>query len=248
MPMSLIGDSCINKHVYLVGSSPERYHNLYELSMTTVCVNGSIANLPESCKGVCDILLVDNELLNAGTRIQKRSRSSVHTHFLKNDYKAQILISCQSNGDPGGDPKDLGVNFKRHIKITKSDRLKIISEISREQLLDYKLNSLLSTGGYAIALLFYFGAASITLTGFGMYQSLEAEDPPHFYDDETFPRQDFRQETTTGRNHSLADSYLISRLTIFGYPIFTEHVEYMPLLHNWGYRQKNDNAPTAEQI
>ena len=108
MKTVFLRDSCVNKHIYLVGSSPERNHNLYQSGMTTVCVNGSVANLPDSCGGECDILIVDNELLNEQTRNLKRSRRSVQKHFLNNDYSTKILISSQSNEDPGGDPGELG--------------------------------------------------------------------------------------------------------------------------------------------
>ena len=129
MKTVFLRDSCVNKHIYLVGSSPERNHDLYQSGMTTVCVNGSVANLPDSCGGECDILIVDNELLNEQTRNLKRSLIDQYKNiFLNNDYSTKILISSQSNEDPGGDPGELGINFEKYIEITKRDRLWNVSQ------------------------------------------------------------------------------------------------------------------------
>ena len=108
MKTVFLRDSCVNKHIYLVGSSPERNHNLYQSGMTTVCVNGSVANLPDSCGGECDILIVDNELLNEQTRNLKRSRRSVQKHFLNNDYSTKILIAVNQMKTQVVIPENLG--------------------------------------------------------------------------------------------------------------------------------------------
>ena len=228
-----------DKRIYLVGSAPQISHELHQEDMTIVCVNGSLGNL-SGIASKCDLLLVDNELLNPLTSSKKENRAVIIRNNILSNYSAEYIVSSSSNGDPGGSPTNLGLPFGKYISLSREKRLNIVRALTGESLLDHSITSLLSTGGFAIALSFFLGAKQVFFSGFGLNQEHGAEDPPHFYSEigakTKIESIIVDKYALTGRNHSLADSYLISRLTLKGFQLHTSNKEYFHLLSNWGYK------------
>ena len=237
--MSLLRKHFESKNVYIVGSAPNIDHSAFTKSMSIVCVNGSLANLDHSMRTMCRVLVVDNELLNPATRRIKHNRGVVDMIY-NSGLHVELVISSPSNNDLGGSVATLGVSCERELRLTRVMRRNIVRYATNDHLVESGFASLLSTGGFAIALSRFLGAASITLAGFGLYQGLDEEDAPHFYAEqeiETTIKTEIKSaSTSTGRNHSLADIYLITRLVILGMPIHSSILSYKPFLSNWGYR------------
>ena len=78
-----------------------------------------------------------------------------------------------------------------------------------------------------------FKPKSIYLTEFSLFKRQNSDDPPHFYDDTLITNYN---ELTDTRSHSLADSLLISSLSVRGTRIETDDRDLKPLVSNWGSR------------
>jgi hypothetical protein len=228
----------------LIGSAPNPDLSLYKNGMSIVTVNGSAANaknlgLPPPKLTVIDYELIDPECFN-----EKESRRVIIENKLLKGLDLGTLISVQSNNSKGGSPSVLEANFNRYESINKAIARKIIHNVSDTKILNNDVHGLLSQGGMAIALCFWLGARSVTISGFSLFKKHNSKIEPHFYSDlpvslagnYNWRSGDCEKDALLldTRPHSLADCSLITQLVLRGFDVRTSEQDFLPLIRNWG--------------
>ena len=128
-------------------------------------------------------------------------------------------------------------NIKSFFSIHRFTRKIVINSVIKNNQLDYKNSSLISTGAFACALCFYLDAEEVVISGFSFLKE-ENLYPPSFYKTNELKFTNNINENSYSkidtRSHSLADSCLISTLVINGRKIKTNEKQILPLTQNWG--------------
>lgn len=216
------------KDVLVLGSAPTPALPANAKDMLVICCNGSGANTSRLGLRNPTITVVDNELIDKDVAFSKDVRSDIIKGKVLSGLNLGILVATQSNTSRGGSPELLGGNFDKFLKIRKYTRRNILDEVTGTNLLERDNRvSLCSTGGFAVALSVYLGAKSVTISGF---THLINPNQMHFYD----PVSESNIKVLNSRNHSLADSALITLAVINGHKIFTSEADLLPLVQNWG--------------
>ena len=233
------------RDVLLLGSGPSPDLTLFKDDMVVVTCNGSAANAKRLSLPTPTMTVVDYELLDPATAQSKPSRQAVVGNKLMADLDVGFLVAAQSNSSKGGDPAILQTRFRKYFELRRGARKRIVQSVTGMPLLERDVKTgLLSTGGFALALSFFLGCKSAVIAGFSLYKEANAELEPHFYpmDRESQPqRQDRRIDLSNidTRNHSLADSALVTALCLNGHRVRTREIDFLPLVQNWG------NTPPA---
>jgi hypothetical protein len=201
------------KDCFLVGSAPNIDLSLYNEKMKIISVNGSAENIYKYNLSPITLTIVDNELLDPSINVIKESRKKIISNELLKNYNLGTLFSTQSNLSNGGDPSVLKANFINYQMINKFICKSICKRLTNNNLINNDLYSIPSTGFIAIAICFYLGAKSVTLTGFSFYNNIDKIDT---------------------RSHTLADCALLTSLILNGFKIQSNDVDVLPLLSNWG--------------
>jgi len=203
--------------------------------MQIICINGSPAQpLLKDIKSPA-ITFFDNELLNLTVNKTKASRSEiVHGKLLKN-LDLGVVVTTQSNSFSGGPIDQLEAIWTNRLSTDKKFRKSLCKHLKMQPNLEGSSMGILSTGGFALAFLTFFGAKSISMSGFTFYKSPHKDDSEKFYKistiEQKFSKNANRDDT---RSHSLSDSNLISSLVLMGYKINSNDSDLLPILHNWG--------------
>jgi hypothetical protein len=235
----LKGQDCL-----LIGSAPNPDLSLYKNGMSIVTVNGSAANakslgLPTPKLTVIDYELIDPECFN-----EKESRRVIIENKLLKDLDLGTLVAVQSNSSKGGAPSVLEAKFDQYTSINKAIARKIVHRVTDAGTLSNDVHGLLSQGGMAIALCFWLGARSVTISGFSLFKKYKSEIEPHFYSDLPISLAgDFNWDSSEcgkdslsldTRSHTLADCSLVTQLVLRGFEVRTAEQDFLPLTRNWG--------------
>lgn len=224
------------KNVFILGSAPNPNLDLYSNDHILISVNGSAANAKELGLKEPLMTVIDFELINKKTAIDKDVRSIIVKNNLLKDINLGFVISTQSNDTLLEDPGILKAKIKKFYSIHRFTRKILIQNVTKNKKLD-DTNSLVSTGAFACALCFFLGANEVIISGFSFLKN-ENFHPPSFYKtDELQFENKIKSEPDSKldtRSHSLADSNLISSLVINGRKIKTNEREILPLVQNWG--------------
>jgi len=218
--------------IMIVGSSPFSDFRRYQDNMTIINLNGSagrnkISNIPGPAITFLDYEYVDPKALR-----EKENRRIVWDKHILAGANLGFVILTQSNSSKGGNLGDLTDDFEAVINLSKRWRRWLVLLASRNSSLEKKRAGYLSTGGLALAFVSLFSPSSIYLTGFSFFKDYAADVAPHFYDNE----DTYARELEDTRSHSLADSLLISTLTLRGLRIVSDDKDLKPLLSNWGVK------------
>ncbi len=217
--------------VLILGSAPNPALPHDYKNRVLVCCNGSAANVKQL--GLSDpvMTVVDFELIDANEALSKDVRSKIINGKLLSNLSLGYLVATQSNNAMGGKPELLNAEYCGYLPINRFTRRKIIDIITGTNMIERKISlSLCSTGGFAVALSLFLGARSVSIAGFTHLFTGEKHSQMHFYD-RVFETSSNELNT---RNHSLADSALISLSVINGYKINTCEPDILPLVQNWG--------------
>ncbi len=220
-----------NADVLILGSSPSPVLMDEHKSRLLICCNGSAANAKQL--GLPDpiVTVVDYELIDPDVSAAKDVRRQIIKNRILANLNIGYLIAAQSNDAVGGCPSLLGANYHGYMTIDRFVRRKIIDLVTGVNKLDRKPElSLSSTGGFAIALSLFLGARSVSIAGFTHILECGKYTQMHFYDD-VIEKQTTNVNT---RNHTMADSALISLAVINGHKITTNERDILPLVQNWG--------------
>lgn len=221
-----------NQDVLVIGSGPNPDLSWIQDDYKLVTCNGSAANakklgLPEPI-----LTVINSELISPETSLSKPGRVEIIQNSMLSNLNLGILFVGQSNGRKGGEPEILKCNYDDLFRFNEYEIRYIFDKASHIKLLNRKPHlSLCSTGAMAIASAVFLGARSIKIAGFSFLKST-SNSKTHFYE--------IRQESNTSdaslntRNHSAADSLLISALAVRGVKVETREPEILQLVQNWG--------------
>lgn len=215
----------------VVGSSPFSDFTRYRSGMIIINVNGSVARNVAAGLPQPNLTFLDLEIINPTVNKLKKNRTDVVQKEILRDIDLGIVIITKSNNVNGGILETVANRYTSRIFIGKWLRRLIVLWTSGNWSLDKKRNGKLSTGGFAVAMVSAFSPKSIYLTGFSFFKDADCDDPPHAYDDLTTKSQ---FEFTDTRSHSLADSLLLSTISLKGTKIETDDRDLKPLISNWG--------------
>ena len=207
-----------NEDCFLVGSAPNTDLSLYNSNMKIISVNGSAENINKFNLHPITLTIVDNELIDLNVYLTKESRADIILNEKLKDLDLGLIFSTQSNLATGGSPEILKANFNDYMMINRFVCRLICKKIVKTNLLNKNIYSIPSTGFISIAICFFLGAKSVTLTGFTFYINNKSDT----------------------RNHTLSDCALLSHLILNGYKIKSNDVDLLPLLGNWG---RNPSSP-----
>lgn len=217
--------------VLILGSAPCPILPKDYKSRLLVCCNGSAANLKHLQLSNPVMTVVDYELIDADAAFAKDVRSKIINNKLLADINIGFLIATQSNNTIGGKPELLNAKYEGFLAIDRLARRKIIDIVTGTKMMERDARlSLCSTGGFAIAISIFLGARSVSIAGFTHLFSGSLDSQPHFYDEIS----EASTKVLNTRNHSMADSALISLLVINGYTVKTSERDILPLVQNWG--------------
>ena len=242
MSLSLIANWKVNRirkelillkdaDVLILGSSPspalpDDYRN-----RLLICCNGSAANVKQLQLDNPVMTVVDYELIDVDVALSKDVRKKIINNKILANLNLGYLIATQSNDAIGGNPELLNSEYSGFLAIDRLTRRKIIDIVTGTNRIERDARlSLCSTGGFAVALSLFLGARSVSIAGFSHLFSGNKHPQMHFYDEVL---EDLSKELNT-RNHSMADSALISLSVINGYKINTFERDILPLVQNWG--------------
>jgi hypothetical protein len=216
--------------VLVLGSAPHPDLPEFAENMLLVCCNGSAANAKRlGLKGPA-MTVVDFELIDPKIAFSKSVRSDILKSKILADLNLGILVATQSNYTAGGSPEILGARYDRYVSIDRFARRKILDVVSGTDKLERDARvSLCSTGAFAVALSLFLGARSVSIAGFTHLMGSDDDGQIHFYD--AYSKSTAVLNT---RNHSMADSALISLSVINGHIIRTRERDLLPLVQNWG--------------
>jgi hypothetical protein len=222
-----------NQEILLVGSSPVFDYAGYRPEMKVVNINGS--SYRNQALGIrrVDVTFLDCEVLDPMVNTRKASRSELFSKGILTKSNLGALVQTQSNDSVGGDPGEYGLSFENHLFVSRFTRRLILFCIFHNFRVEANRNSLLSTGGLALATIACLKPKTITLTGFSFFKAHASENPPKAYD---FIDDSKKLKLNDTRSHSLADSLLISFLSLKNGNVYTDDLDLLPLINNWGTR------------
>ena len=219
------------KDVFILGSAPDPNLSLYSKDKVLVTCNGSASNAKKLNLVTPKMTIVDNELIDESIAYSKPSRSVIVKNQLLKDLELGNLICVQSNHSRGSKPDILKAKYEKVYNINNHLRKMIMRNIINITWFEENDLSLASTGGFAIALCAFLKAKSITFEGFKLFQG-ETNDLKHFYEShESLPTI---YKKLNSRPHSLADSLIIGSLVARGKKLYTNEIDFLPIINNWG--------------
>ena len=217
--------------VLILGSAPYPILPKDYKTRLLICCNGSAANLNHLRLSNPVMTVVDYELIDVNVALTKDVRSKIISEKLLADLNLGFLVATQSNNAIGGKPKLLNAKYEGFLAIDRLARRKIIDIVTGTKMIERDTRlSLCSTGGFAIAISLFLGARSVSIAGFTHLFSGNLDSQAHFYDQIS----ENLSTVLNTRNHSMADSALISLLVINGYKLETSERDILPLVQNWG--------------
>jgi len=223
-----------NRDVFIVGSGPNLKLDMYNENMQIICINGSAAQPQLQKMQPPNLTFLDNELLDLVVNKIKNSRSEIINDKLLKNLDLGIVISTQSNNSLGGPLDQLESKWIDHITTDKKFRKQLCKKLTKQSNLETSRRGILSTGGFALAFVVYFGAKSVLMSGFSFYKSPTKDDSDKFYKERNSISSMTFESGIDTRSHSLADSFLISCLVLMGFKIESNDTDLLPILHNWG--------------
>ena len=180
--------------------------------MKIISVNGSAENIKKYNLSPIILTVVDNELIDLNVYLTKESRANIILNEKLKDIDLGFIFSTQSNSSIGGNPEILKAKFYDYKMINRFVCRLICKNMTKTNLINKNIFSIPSTGFISIAICFFLGAKSVTLTGFSFYINNKSDT----------------------RNHTLADCALLSNLILNGFKIKSNDEDILPLLGNWG--------------
>ena len=218
--------------ILVLGSAPHPVLPKGAEDMLLVCCNGSAANAKQLGMKSPVMTVVDFELIDPVIAFSKSVRSDIIINKILADLDLGILVATQSNSAIGSAPEILNAHFNRYVSIDQFARLKILDIISGTDKLERDVRiSLCSTGAFAVAISLFLGARSVHISGFTLVRNVNDNVKMHFYEDSELSEASLEWDT---RNHSMADSALITLSVINGHIIRTHERDLLPLTQNWG--------------
>ena len=220
-----------NADILILGSSPspvlpEDYRN-----RLLICCNGSAANAKLLKLSEPVMTVVDYELIDADVALSKDVRSKIINNKILANLNLGYLVATQSNHAVGGKPEMLNAEYRDFLAIDRFTRRKIIDIVTGTNRIERDARlSLCSTGGFAVAFSLFLGARSVSIAGFTHLFSGNKHSQMHFYDHAL----ESLSHVLNTRNHSMADSALISLSVINGYKVSTDERDILPLVQIWG--------------
>jgi hypothetical protein len=220
-----------NADVLILGSSPSPTLLDEHRNRLLICCNASAANAKQLGLSEPVITVVDYELIDPNVVLSKVVRGKIIKKRILAQLNLGHLVATQSNNAVGGCPHLLKANYNGYTAIDRFSRRKIIDIVTGVNKIDRAPEvSLSSTGGFAVALALFLGARSVSIAGFTHIFKGDKCYQMHFYDDVV--NNEINSLNT--RNHSMADSALISLAVINGHKIITSEEDILPLIQNWG--------------
>ena len=219
------------KDCFLLGSSNVVDLTLFKQDMVVISVNGSAANAEKLHLPKILLTILDNELLDPICIKEKISRKYIIENKLLKNINLGTLICVQSNNSKGGDPLILEAHFNDYIKFNRFLVKKIIAKTTKSKLINKNINGLPSTGFTALAICFWLGAKSVSMTGFSFYENNNSIFDSHFYNQNDLELAD---KVLNTRSHTLADSAILTSLVLNKYKVITKDHYLLPLIQNWG--------------
>ena len=210
------------KDVLILGSAPNPVLPKYFHAMPLICCNGSAANASDLSLQSPVMTVVDYELIDEHESKAKDVRSVIIDSGYLRGLDLGELVATQSNDAKGGKPEILQANYSRFLEISRFERRRMIDLLTNTRLLERdRRTSLCSTGAFAVALAFYLGAKSVTLSGFTYFVSSDVSNADEI-------------NSINTRSHSMADSMLLGLATINGKVIQTGERDLLPVIQNYG--------------
>jgi uncharacterized protein YjbI with pentapeptide repeats len=216
-----------NKPVFIFGSSSAPNINQFSNEKIILSCNASARNLKNLNLPKPKITIIDNELIDINIINQKKSRSTVIDEKILLDLDLGDLISIQSNHSNFTNPKLLSANFSSFNFFSKNFRKTILNIISKSDLLDNNLNTVISTGIFAAYFCFLMEAKEVYLCGFSLH--IDSKNKKWFYN----VNGETQITNSDVRNHSLADSLAVALLVINEYKVISCEKDFLPLTKNW---------------
>jgi len=194
--------------------------NFQEISL--ICCNGSASNAADLSLQLPVITVVDYELIDDYESKAKDVRSAVIESGRLRGLHLGNLVATQSNDAKGGNPEILQANYSGFFEISRFERRRMIDLLTNTRLLERdRRTSLCSTGAFAVALAFYLGAKSVTLSGFTYFVSSRVASGDKI-------------DVINTRSHSMADSILLGLATVNGKIIQSRERDLLPVIQNYG--------------
>jgi hypothetical protein len=217
--------------ILILGSSPSPVLPDDYRNRLLICCNGSAANAKLLQLSDPVMTVVDYELIDVDVALSKDVRSKIINNKILANLNLGYLVATQSNNAEGGKPELLNAEYGDFLAIDRLTRRKIIDIVTGTNKIERDARlSLCSTGGFAVALSLFLGARSVSIAGFTHLFSGNKHSQMHFYDQAL----ESLSNVLNTRNHSMADSALISLSVINGYKVNTYERDILPLVQNWG--------------
>jgi hypothetical protein len=112
------------------------------------------------------------------------------------------------------------------IVIPFGKSMRILRKITSSKLVPSFPDGMPSTGVRAVVTAFYFGARSVDLAGFSLGMGGK-------YPEQYFYKTPQNESSSSSRNHTCADAFTLSSLSLLGHEISTSEPEIEPLLKQW---------------
>lgn len=225
--------SCLrNQDVLVLGSGPNPDLSWIKGDYKLVTCNGSAANAKRLGLPDPALTVINSELISPEKSISKPGRVEIVQNCMLRNLNLGIIFIGQSSGCTGGEPEILKCKYDNFFRFNEYEMRYIFDNASHINLLNRKPHlSLCSTGAMAIASAVFLGAKSVKLAGFSFLKS-NSNSKTHFYEVEQ--KNDAFDTGLDTRNHSAADSLLISALAVRGFKVETREPELLQLVQNWG--------------
>lgn len=227
------------KRVLIVGSAPSATLNGLTDFDFVIGVHGSPANIRSSLGLKTDLVVVDRSLFNAEQLETNRGKGIIAERGMLRDNPLLKMVVTQSNSIQADTPIEEVADINMAWHLSRMERRIILRRATRSLVLDsWDYRSLTGTGGFAIALAQFFGAASIEFTGFNLINRTQSLWPSHFYAGlygENLEDQDplIPGAFAAPRTHSSADAVVVASLSLRGFDISTNESDFFPLIQNW---------------
>lgn len=228
----------IRKNIFLLGSAPCPNLELYDDDMEIFSVNASARNANILGLKPPIISIIDNELIDASVNYSKPSRAIVIKDGLLNGIDMGNVLSVQSYDAKWGDLSQLSANHLDFFRLNRYAKSWIVAITTKTTKFGVGVEHLYSTGAFAMALSFYLGCNSLTISGFTLYVGQNnSKNKLYFYE---FPGDSLKKNEVKDsnhintRSHTMADLHLVTSLVISGRKIFTKENDFLPAINNWG--------------
>lgn len=229
------------KSVLVVGSGPIKETSLSFNPDVIVAVNGSSANVLHSFGLKPTALVCDASLFNSQELQSNPGRQIVVQEGYLDGFVFEKLVVVQSNQLKADVSLKRFVRYNSLGRIGRLTRRAISRYVSSSPILeDWSNTALTSTGMFTVALTIACGAKEVEIAGVGLrYPDNETT---HYYGEVRGIRDKTNVDGNQSggqisRNHSAADSHLLTAMILRGGKIVTSHPDLKPLcqLSSWSH-------------